>query len=164
MVRASPVLCFYGNLLGTFVTVGPYQPQTPEPDSISEVESTKSDHLGKVLSLPVKGMYPLLDLITEQGSSGLGSPFYIYISDTYAHNILVDKVVIAQQSLQEFINVLSPGAYSSITKVNFKVLDKVILKPFGIYGSKEEIVRFLCEIKAVDDDTYVFDLHGTWVG
>ena len=68
----------------------------------------------------------------------------------------MDKVVIAQQSLQEFINTLSPGAYSSITKVDFKILDKIVLKPFGIYGSKEEIVRFLREIKAVDDNTYVF--------
>lgn len=50
---------------------------------------------------------------------------------------------------------LSPGAYSSITKVNFKMLDNIVLKPYGIYGSKEEIVRFLREIKAVDDNTYV---------
>ncbi|KAI9450262.1 hypothetical protein BJY52DRAFT_1175724 [Lactarius psammicola] len=84
----------------------------------------------------VKGMYPLLNLITEKGSSGF-----------------VDEVVIAQQSLQEFINALSPGAYSSITKVNFKLLDDVVLKPFGIYGSKEETVRFLRKIKAVDDST-----------
>ena len=70
----------------------------------------------------------------------------------------MDKIVIAQQSLQEFINTLSPGAYSSITKVDFKILDNIVLKPFGIYGSKEEIVRFLREIKAVDDNTYVFTL------
>ncbi|KAH9005524.1 hypothetical protein EDB86DRAFT_1452353 [Lactarius hatsudake] len=81
-------------------------------------------------------MYPLLDLITEQGSNGL-----------------VDKIVIAQQSLQEFINELSPGAYSSITKVDFEILDSIVLKPLGIYGSKEEIVRFLREIKAIDDST-----------
>ena len=77
------------------------------------------------------------------------------ISYTYAHNILVDKIIIAQESLQEFINALSPGAYSSITKVNFKILDNVVLKPFGVYGSKDEIVRFLREINAVDDNTYV---------
>ena len=71
------------------------------------------------------------------------------------HRILVDKIVIAQPSLQEFINALSPGAYSSITKVNFKKLDKWTLKPLGIYGSKEEIVKFLREIGAVDDNTYV---------
>jgi hypothetical protein len=79
----------------------------------------------------------------------------LYINYAYAHGVQVDKIVVAQESLQEFINALSPGAYSSITKVNFKILDNVVLKPFGIYGSKEEIVRFLREIKAVDDSTYV---------
>ncbi|KAH9039442.1 hypothetical protein EDB83DRAFT_2228401 [Lactarius deliciosus] len=125
-----------GDLFATFVTAGRYQPQTPEHDSIGKVGSTEPTHRGKDLSLSVKGVYPLLDLITEQGSSGL-----------------VDKIVIAQQSLQEFINALSPGAYSSITKVNFKILDDIVLKPLGIYGSKEEIVRFLREIKAIDDNT-----------
>ncbi|KAH9059756.1 hypothetical protein EDB87DRAFT_1562790 [Lactarius vividus] len=141
MVRAFAACCLYGDLLAAFVAVEPYQPQTPEPDALSEVQSTleSTAELAQPrddLSLSIKGMYPLLDLITEQGSSGL-----------------VDKIVIAQQSLQGFINALSPGAYSSITKVNFKVLDNFVLKPFGIYGSKEEIVRFLCEIKAVDDNT-----------
>ena len=50
---------------------------------------------------------------------------------------------------------LSPGAYSSITEVNFKILDDFGLKPFGIYGLKEEIVRFLHEIKTTDDIMYV---------
>ncbi|KAH9029437.1 hypothetical protein EDB85DRAFT_1531855 [Lactarius pseudohatsudake] len=118
------------------VDAGHYLPQDSEPDRPSEVQFTESAHLSKDLSLPVNGMYPLLDLITEQGSSGL-----------------VDKIVIAQRSLQEFINSLSPGAYSSITKVDFKILDKIVLKPLGIYGSKEEIVRFLCEIEAVEDST-----------
>jgi hypothetical protein len=57
----------------TFVAAGL---QTPEPDSLSDVESTKSAHPAKDRSLPVKGMYPLLDLITEQGSSGLGNPIF----------------------------------------------------------------------------------------
>ncbi|KAI0296531.1 hypothetical protein B0F90DRAFT_1035697 [Multifurca ochricompacta] len=85
------------------------------------------------LSWSVKGMYRLLDLITEQGSSGI-----------------VHKVVVPQQSLRAFVNTLSPGAYSSITNVNFQVLDNLMFKPIGIYGSKEEIVRFLYKISAVD--------------
>jgi hypothetical protein len=68
---------------------------------------------------------------------------------------IVDKIVIAQESLQAFINALSPRAYSSITKVNFKILDNFLLKLIGVYGSKEEIVRFLREIHAVDDNGYV---------
>jgi hypothetical protein len=99
-------------------------------------------------------MYRLLDLITEQGSSGLGNRLFPGYRFSRTDRLLVDKIVIAQQSLQAFINVLSPGAYSSITKVNFKKLDNCSLKPLGVYGSKEEIVRFLREIHAVDDNTY----------
>ncbi|KAI9443992.1 hypothetical protein H4582DRAFT_2095349 [Lactarius indigo] len=84
-------------------------------------------------SCPINGMYRLLDMITEQGSSGS-----------------VDKIVIAQDSLQAFTNALSPGAYSSITKINFKILDDLLLKPIGVYGSREEIVRFLREMGAID--------------
>jgi hypothetical protein len=39
---------------------------------------------------------------------------------------------------------------SSIAEVNFKKLDELFLKPIGIYGSKEEIVRTLREIGSVD--------------
>ena len=67
----------------------------------------------------------------------------------------MDKIVIAQDSLQAFINALSPGACSSITKVNLKKLDNYSLKPLGIYGLKEEIVRFLRGIHVLDDNTYV---------
>jgi len=81
-------------------------------------------------------------------------PSFSSISFYGLMEFIVDKIVISQQSLQMFINALSPGAYSSITKVNFKILDNFLLKLIGIYGSKEEIVRFLREIRAVDDQTY----------
>ncbi|KAI9437933.1 hypothetical protein BJY52DRAFT_1229957 [Lactarius psammicola] len=84
-------------------------------------------------SCPIKGIYRLLDLIMEEGNNGF-----------------VDRIVVAQESLQAFINALSPGAYSSITRINFKILDDLLLKPIGVYGSREEIVRFLREIGAVD--------------
>jgi len=101
-------------------------------------------------------MYRILDLITERGSSGLGNNFLLAIGLlALMEFILVDKIVIAQESLQAFINALSPGAYSSITKVNFRILDNFLLKPIGVYGSKEEIVRFLREVHAVDDNAYV---------
>ncbi|KAI0250894.1 hypothetical protein BJV78DRAFT_1275616 [Lactifluus subvellereus] len=89
----------------------------------------------------VKSMYRLLDLIGESGSNGYG---------------MVDKVIIAQDSLQRFINAVSPGAYASITKVDFKALDRFMIKPLGIYGSKDEIVRLLQSIGAVEDDAARF--------
>ena len=64
--------------------------------------------------------------------------------------------MIAQESLQAFINALSPGAYSSITKVNFKILDDLLLKPIGVYGSREEIVKFLREMGSIDVEMCVY--------
>ena len=65
----------------------------------------------------------------------------------------VDKVIISQESLQSFINAVSPGAYTSITKVDFKALDQFMIKPLGVYGSKDEIVRLLRSIDVVDENT-----------
>ncbi|KAF8840166.1 hypothetical protein BDN67DRAFT_968994, partial [Paxillus ammoniavirescens] len=87
------------------------------------------------LAFSVGGMYRILDLIKEQGTGGL-----------------VEKVIIDQDSLRDFVNAVFPGAYVSLTKVNFKALDQYIVKPIGIYGSKEEIVRFLCSIDRIDDN------------
>ncbi|KAI0302864.1 hypothetical protein B0F90DRAFT_1816439 [Multifurca ochricompacta] len=83
----------------------------------------------------VKGMYRLLDLISEFGTNGS-----------------VDKVIVAQDTLKYFINTKCHGAYASITKVDFKALDRLTIKPLGVYGSKEEIVRLLLSIDAVDEE------------
>ncbi|CAL1701264.1 unnamed protein product [Somion occarium] len=83
----------------------------------------------------IKGMYRILDLVSEQGSGGL-----------------VDKIIISQESLGHFINAILPGAYASMTKVDFKALDSLSIKPLGIYGSRSEIVKFLQDIKAIDDN------------
>ncbi|KAH9054521.1 hypothetical protein EDB87DRAFT_1834757 [Lactarius vividus] len=62
----------------------------------------------------------------------------------------VDKVIIVQDSLQRFIDAVSPGAHASITKVYFKILDRLSIKPLGICGCKDEIVRLLQSIGAVE--------------
>lgn len=67
----------------------------------------------------------------------------------------VDKIIIAQDTLREFINIICPGAYVSLTKVDFRALDKLSVKPMGIYGSRQEIVRFLLSNGAVDNVTLV---------
>ena len=70
--------------------------------------------------------------------------------------MVVDKVIIAQDSLRDFINTICPGAYSSLTKVDFKALDNLAVRPIGVYGSKAEIVRLLSFIEAIDNATLVF--------
>ncbi|KIM57715.1 hypothetical protein SCLCIDRAFT_1219233 [Scleroderma citrinum Foug A] len=86
------------------------------------------------LARSIKGLYRILDLIAEQGSGGL-----------------VDKVVISEAPFQAFINAICPGAYSSVTRVNFKALDELGIKPIGIYGNKQQIVRLLSHLRAVDE-------------
>ncbi|KAG8992268.1 hypothetical protein FRB94_011740 [Tulasnella sp. JGI-2019a] len=84
----------------------------------------------------IKGLFRLLDLYSEQGSGGL-----------------VDKIIIAQDSLKSLINALSPGAYTSITKIDFSALDQVSIKAVGLYGSKSELVRVFRETGAVEEET-----------
>jgi hypothetical protein len=111
------------------------------------------------LAYSIKGMYRILDLISEQGSGGLGE----YPSQTGLLVLMivlesVDKIIISQHSLEAFINNVCPGAYLSMTKVNFKALDNYVIKPVGIYGSKEEIIRFLLRLAAIDQTTYAIPL------
>ncbi|KAL1684093.1 hypothetical protein EV122DRAFT_200466 [Schizophyllum commune] len=94
----------------------------------------KAEELSLDIADSIPQMYRILDLISEQGSGGL-----------------VDKVIIAQDSLARFLNDVCPGAYQSLTKVDFKSLDKLSVKPIGVYGSKSEIVKLMQTTKVVND-------------
>jgi hypothetical protein len=73
----------------------------------------------------------------------------IKLGTYFAHQ--VDKVIIAQETVKDLINALSPGAYKSLTRIDFKAMDKVLIKPTGVYGSKSELVRFLVSIGAINN-------------
>lgn len=116
--------------------------------------------LDLVESIP--GLYRILDLITERGSGGLGTFRFLLMrgddSNSLKSMCSVDKVIIDQESTGRFINRMCPGACKDLTKVDFKALDVVDVKPVGVYGSKREIVRFLSELRVLDDELSVF-LH-----
>jgi hypothetical protein len=118
-----------------------------------EDEDMPYDLLGR---LP--NMFRLLDLIGEEGSGGIGkSSLFLKkrkIFNTF-HNFPVDKVVIAQESFSRLINTISPGAYTSMTKISFSNLDKLCLRPTGVYGSRAEIVKLLRSLGTVDDELFV---------
>ena len=94
-------------------------------------------------------------MATEMVRNSAGKPHW------FSHANLggtVDKEVVAQDSLLRFINAIPKAAgeedareYVSITKVDFRTLDRFSVKPLGIYGCKEEIVRMLQSIGAVDE-------------
>ena len=67
-------------------------------------------------------------------------------------SVLVDKIIIAQDSLGRFINKIQPGAYKSLTKVDFKSLDARLLQPIGVYGSRQSIVSFFLNFGIVDSE------------
>ena len=101
----------------------------------------------------IKGMYRLLDLISESGSNGCGNKLFLDLllaSSIRFFVIVVDKVIIANDSLKRFINTIRPEFYASLSKVNFKALDHFMIKPLGIYGPKVGIVRFLRSSNAVN--------------
>ena len=72
----------------------------------------------------------------------------------------MEKVIIDQGSLERFINKISPGAYISLTKIDFRALDNASVKPIGIYGNKERIVDLLSEVGAIEPHLFVISpLH-----
>ena len=62
----------------------------------------------------------------------------------------MEKVIVDQGSLKHFINTVSPGAYISLTRIDFWALDNVNVKPVGVYGSKERIVDLLLEVGVIE--------------
>lgn len=102
-----------------------------------DVDENAKGHHDLLKKIP--SMYCLLNLLYETGSGGQGG--------------LVEKVVIDQQSLGSLLNRMSPGSYRSISSIDFKMLDKLRIKPIGMYGSRSEMAKFLQSIQLVDEET-----------
>ena len=106
----------------------------------------------------VKGMYRILDLISETGSSGLGTVQIPALAFHPPDDSTVENIIIDQESLKRFINEVSPGAYASFSKIDFHALGNASVKPVGVYGSKEKIIDLLLEIEAIEPSLSVFYL------
>lgn len=63
------------------------RPQLLAVKERGSVQAQKPSLPREDLSFPVKGMYRLLDLITEKGSSGLGDSFFLLDQFLRAHGI-----------------------------------------------------------------------------
>ncbi|KZW03814.1 hypothetical protein EXIGLDRAFT_4132 [Exidia glandulosa HHB12029] len=105
-------------------------------DEVPVPDLPKFDNEALDLVHRVQGMYRLLDLVAEESSSGL-----------------IEKVIMDAEGMKKLMEKLSPGAYTSMTKVNFRALDTAVLHPVGVYGSKESIVQFLLSGGKVDAET-----------
>lgn len=103
--------------------------------------------------------FQLLELISEQTSSALGQ-FHCDHRSIFSHRVYqVDKIIIAERHLGRFINSIYPGAYSSLTKVDLKLLDQYKIQPVGVYGTHQELVKFLLQIGGIDEEMCVLLLN-----
>ncbi|CAE6339205.1 unnamed protein product [Rhizoctonia solani] len=109
-------------------------PKTGDSGSSNSSKHTQVNSATDDIVFNLPTLFRLLDLYQEQGSGGL-----------------VEKVLIDQDCLRRLLNTLLPGSYESVSKIDFKALDKCTIKPLGIYGSKPEILRFLSEINCLND-------------
>ncbi|KAG8900672.1 hypothetical protein FRB99_005823 [Tulasnella sp. 403] len=172
-----PVFPFLGGIYGT--STPPDQPpssnnntyrqpfvhqpygKSPYPDVVASLAPSNSDP-GPIFDVPdpneagsneydllsrIQGLYRLLELYSENATGGL-----------------VDKIIISEESLENFLHAICPGAYKSLTKIDFLALDLISVNAVGIYGSKSEIARFLREAGALDDEMWVVLLHGYLTG
>jgi hypothetical protein len=64
--------------------------------------------------------------------------------------VKVDKIIIAANGLKDLINSLYSGAYVTLTKVDFKALDSLSVRPIGVYGDRSEIIKFLLSLNVIN--------------
>jgi hypothetical protein len=136
-------------------SVGAYQ-NGPLPHLLQGelLRSTRDDERAKDIANRIPRFYRIFDLINEQGSGGLGQ--YLFHRIIHLHNssqFTVDKIIIAQDDLKRLINDLCPDAYVALTRVDFKALDSLSVRPIGIYGDRGEIIKFLSSLHVVDETT-----------
>ena len=112
-----------------------------------EAETDRHDLLRQLA-----GFCRLLDLVSEQGSGGLGMPSSFALEAGSDSANLVDKVIIDQESTGQLINTLKRGAYRSLTRVDFAAMDDISVSVLGVYGSKTELVRFFKSLDVVTSD------------
>ena len=67
----------------------------------------------------------------------------------------MEKVIIDQESLKRFVNEVSPRAYVSLTRTEFRALNNASIKPVGVYGSRERIVDLFLEVGSIEPRLFV---------
>ncbi|ORY42725.1 hypothetical protein BCR33DRAFT_680193 [Rhizoclosmatium globosum] len=120
------------------------------PLSNSKVVSATKLHK-KVVFGPVTPssaeMYCLLLLTREQASNGS-----------------VAKIVICQADIERLSNDLVPGSYTSLSKIDFKVLNNISLALVGVYGNKAMIAKYLKAKGLVSESVYETMISGKTKG
>ncbi|CUA74255.1 hypothetical protein RSOLAG22IIIB_05485 [Rhizoctonia solani] len=86
--------------------------------------------------MAIPNMFRLLKLVDEYDATGT-----------------VEKIVIDQLSLGQFLNTVQPGSYHSVSNINLNELDKLSIRPLGVYGIRPEIIKFLHQAQYLNDES-----------
>ncbi|KAJ7583110.1 hypothetical protein C8J56DRAFT_1028180 [Mycena floridula] len=125
----------------------PMRPKTPDNDASSVYDTTVGDFKGPTSS-PLK---PTIEVKTEFSGASKFSP-----QGTDKDDLDLLNAIPSMYRMLDLISEQSSGglgAYVSLTRVNFKALDQLTVKPVGIYGSRESIVELLLNLDIVDNAT-----------
>ncbi|CAE6521860.1 unnamed protein product [Rhizoctonia solani] len=76
-----------------------------------------------------------------------------HLVDEHGSGGIVEKVVIDQLSLHRLLNIVQPGSYDSVSRINFKSLDQLSIRPVGVYGNRSEILKFLQQTRYLDENS-----------
>ncbi|CAE6371963.1 unnamed protein product [Rhizoctonia solani] len=104
------------------------------PDSYDPPDRSDMPEPPPLMAIP--NMFRLLKLVDEYDSRGT-----------------VEKIVIDQHSLGQFLNTAQPGSYHSVSKIDLTELDKLSIRPLGVYGIRSEIIKFLQQAQYLNDDS-----------
>lgn len=91
----------------------------PTPVIVNDVDMEEKVATEPSLDLldRIPGMFRLLDLVAEQGSNGIGQ--FVSMMTINAKFSTVDKILIAQDSVARFANLIHPGSYQSEIQVSY---------------------------------------------
>ncbi|CAG8580452.1 9136_t:CDS:10, partial [Acaulospora colombiana] len=104
------------------------------------------------LSHHIKGCYRLIKLVVDDGLGDSGEPESKVPERNVLTCLAVQKTIVDQESIRRYIDVVSPGSYRSTSRIDFNGLDKLTMKPRGVYGSISSLVTFLLNIDSIDSE------------
>ncbi|CAB5207384.1 unnamed protein product [Rhizophagus irregularis] len=85
----------------------------------------------------INGLYRLLDLCYDDGSSGI-----------------VDKIIISKEYLGKLCNDMVPSSFKSISEINYSKLNSIPFRLIGCYGNRILIAKFLLNKNIIDQQLY----------
>ncbi|CAB4446571.1 unnamed protein product [Rhizophagus irregularis] len=85
----------------------------------------------------INGLYRLLDLCNDDGSSGI-----------------VDKIIISKEYLGKLCNDMVQSSFKSISEINYSELNSISFRLIGCYGNRILIAKLLLNKNIIDQQLY----------